>query len=96
MAQERKSGKPEQPTFESAFTQLRETVEALEAGNLPLEEATKLFDQGMQLAKTCNELLSAAELKITRLQRTFGEQMAMMAEPTPPAPEDDLPAYEDE
>ena len=67
-----------QPTFEQAFSDLRATVEALEAGNLSLEEATKLFDKGMRLAKTCNELLSAAELQVSRLQRSFGEQMAMI------------------
>lgn len=65
-------------SFEDAFTQLRETVQALEAGNLSLDDATRLFDKGMRLAKTCNELLSAAELRITRLQRSFGEQMAMI------------------
>ena len=72
------ASKDKKPTFEDAFTQLRETVEALEAGNLSLEEATRLFDRGMKLAKTCNEMLSAAELQVSRLQRSFGEQMAMM------------------
>ena len=72
------TSKDKKPTFEDAFTELRETVEALEAGNLSLEEATRLFDRGMKLAKTCNEMLSAAELQVSRLQRSFGEQMAMM------------------
>ena len=76
------ASKDKKPTFEDAFSQLRETVEALEAGNLSLEEATRLFDRGMQLAKTCNEMLSAAELQVSRLQRSFGEQMAMMQPPT--------------
>ena len=67
-----------QLTFEETFTELRATVEALEAGNLSLEEATKLFDRGMKLAKSCNELLSSAELQVSRLQRSFGEQMAMI------------------
>ena len=64
-------------TFEQAFAQLRETVQALEAGNLPLEESTRLFEKGMGLAKLCGELLSAAELTIERLQRSYGEQTAM-------------------
>ncbi len=76
------TSKDKKPTFEDAFTDLRETVEALEAGNLSLEEATRLFDRGMKLAKTCNEMLSAAELQVSRLQRSFGEQMAMMQPPT--------------
>lgn len=32
----------------------------------------------MQLAKQCNEQLSKAELQVSRLQRSFGEQMAMI------------------
>ncbi len=76
------ASKDKKPTFEDAFTELRETVEALEAGNLSLEEATRLFDRGMKLAKTCNEMLSAAELQVSRLQRSFGEQMAMMQAPS--------------
>lgn len=72
------SNQDKTPTFEEAYAELRETVEALEGGNLSLEDATKLFEKGMQLAKQCNEQLSKAELQVTRLQRSFGEQMAMM------------------
>ena len=68
----------QQPNFEQAFTELRAAVESLEKGNLSLEEATKLFERGMQLAKLCNELLSKTELQVSRLQRSFGEQMAMI------------------
>ncbi len=71
------------PTFEEAVSQLRETVQALEEGNASLEEATRLFDRGMTLARTCNELLSAAELQVTRLQRAFGEQMTMIQSTQP-------------
>jgi exodeoxyribonuclease VII small subunit len=66
------------PTFEEAFGDLKATVESLESGNLSLEDATKLFEKGMQLAKQCNEQLSKAELQVTHLQRSFGEQMAMI------------------
>ena len=82
------TSRDKKPTFEDAFTELRETVEALEGGNLSLEEATRLFDRGMKLAKTCNEMLSAAELQVSRLQRSFGEQMAMMQAP-PDEPDDE-------
>ena len=84
----RVSKKEEQASFEDVFTQLREAVASLEAGGLTLDEATKLFDNGMRLAKACNELLTAAELKITRLQRNFGEQIAMIDDEPP------LPDYE--
>jgi exodeoxyribonuclease VII small subunit len=81
---------PAEPlSFEDAYGRLRATVEQLEAGNLPLEEATRLFEEGMRLAKACNELLSAAELRISKLQRSFGEQMSMMGGQPAAKPDDD-------
>ena len=65
----------EKQTFEAAYQQLEDTVQALESGGLSLDEATKLFESGMKLATKCNEMLSSAELKITRLQANFAEQM---------------------
>ena len=65
-------------SFEEAYTRLEETVRALEAGGLTLEEATRLYEEGMSLARICNERLSSAELKISRLQRAFGEQMSLL------------------
>ncbi len=62
------------PSFEEALTQLRETVQALEQGNVSLAEAAALFERGVRLAKTCNELLDAAELQVTRLQRELADR----------------------
>ena len=70
-----------QVSFEETYAQLRETVKALEAGNLPLAEATRLFEEGMRLAKQCNSVLSAAELKVTKLQQEYTS--------LPEEPEDD-------
>ncbi|NIT55180.1 MAG: exodeoxyribonuclease VII small subunit [Aliifodinibius sp.] len=54
-------------TFEKAFAMLSETLEKLEVGDLPLEEAIVLYEQGMALAKHCNVQLDAAELRIKQL-----------------------------
>ncbi len=67
-------------TFEEAFTRLQQTVQKLEAGNLSLEEATRLYEDGMGLAKACSEKLDQAELKVTRLQQVFAEQMKLIRE----------------
>ena len=64
-------------TFEQALAKLDETVRALEAGDLPLDEATRLYEQGMKLARTCNEMLATAELKITKIRTAYGEQMRL-------------------
>ncbi|MBM3946193.1 MAG: exodeoxyribonuclease VII small subunit [SAR202 cluster bacterium] len=75
---ERPRPKRQRPSFEDAFTRLDETVKKLEAGGLTLEEATRLYEEGMKLARQCNELLSATELKVTRLQTSYGQQMQMV------------------
>ena len=69
-----------QLTFEQALTQLDETVRALEAGDLPLGEATGLYEKGMSLARVCSEMLAAAELKVTQIQTAYGEQMRLPPE----------------
>lgn len=81
MTPEKSSGKKSgsrAATFESSFTRLEEVVRKLEEGRLTLDEASGLFEEGMKLAKTCNELLSSAELKITRLKSNFAEQMNLV------------------
>lgn len=61
----------EQLSFEEALTRLEKITQTLEGGGLKLEEAIALFEEGMKLAKICNERLNAAELKISQLQTPF-------------------------
>ena len=75
---ERAKSSRQRTSFEDAFARLEQTVAALETGGLTLEQATKLYEEGMRLAKQCNEMLSATELKITRLQTSYGQQMQMV------------------
>ena len=72
-------------SFEEAYAKLDEAVRSLEAGGATLEEATKLFEEGMRLARICHQHLSTTELKITHLQRSFGEQMTLMNQTEPEA-----------
>ena len=67
-------------TFEEALKRLDETVQALEAGGLALAEATGLFEQGMKMARRCSSMLAAAELRISRIETAYGEQMRLLAE----------------
>ena len=77
-------------SFEDAFTKLEDTVRKLEAGPLTLDESTRLFEDGMGLAKRCNELLSATELRVTRLQSAFAEQMRFVPDDSRDDSPDDL------
>ena len=54
-------------TFEESMTRLDEIVKALEAGDVPLEESMKLFEEGTKLAAKCSALLDTAELKVSKL-----------------------------
>ena len=76
-------------TFEQALNRLDETVQALEAGTLSLAEATRLFEEGMKLARICSEMLATAELRISRVRTTYGEQMSMLGDQ-----DDDQPGEE--
>ena len=58
-------------TFEQLYARLDERVGKLEQGGLPLEDAIALYEEGMQLARECQERLDAAELKITKLREAF-------------------------
>lgn len=53
--------------FEDAMKRLEEIVEALEGGELPLEESLKRFEEGMALVKFCNRRLDEAERRVTLL-----------------------------
>lgn len=64
-------------SFEEAYNQLEETVRTLEVGGVTLEEATRLFEEGVRLARLCHQYLGATELKITQLRRSFSEQMSL-------------------
>ncbi len=62
----------EEPSFEELYRRLEEVVARLEAGGLGLEESLALYEEGMRLARRCQEMLDAAELRITRLRDELG------------------------
>ena len=65
-------------SFEEALSQLDETVDALESGSLTLAQSMAMYERGMKLARVCNEMLTSAEMKITRIRTAYGEQMRMV------------------
>ncbi len=56
-------------SFERVYGELEETVRLLDAGGQTLDEAIALYEKGMSLAKRCQDLLDAAELRIITLQQ---------------------------
>ena len=54
-------------SFEEAFEQLEATISALQDGKMPLDRALKQYQEGMNLAQHCYEILQRAELTIQQL-----------------------------
>jgi exodeoxyribonuclease VII small subunit len=75
--------KKDQHTFEELYQRLEETVAKLEAGGLSLDDALAIYEEGMNLARRCQEILDGAELKVTRLKEAFAAYTAP-AEPEEP------------
>lgn len=55
------------PTFEEAMARLETIVTQLERGDVPLEEAMTLFEEGTALMKQCSQALDKAEQKVAKL-----------------------------
>jgi len=51
-------------SFEERLDRLEELSEKLKEGNLPLEEAVSLFEEGMKLSKGLEKELSRIERKV--------------------------------
>jgi exodeoxyribonuclease VII small subunit len=54
-------------TFEQAQRELEEIVQRLESGDVPLDEALKLWERGEELYRFCKKRLDTAEGKIEEL-----------------------------
>jgi exodeoxyribonuclease VII small subunit len=52
------------PDFEEALAELESLVERLERGDLPLDEALKTFERGVELTRHCQASLKAAQQKV--------------------------------
>jgi exodeoxyribonuclease VII small subunit len=52
------------PDFEQALAELESLVERLERGDLPLEEALKTFERGVELTRHCQTSLKSAQQKV--------------------------------
>ncbi len=64
----------EKQSFEEAVARLEEIVATLEAGNLPLDDCLRQFEQAVALSRHCAGQLEAAEAQIQVLTTENGLQ----------------------
>ena len=63
--------------FEEALKKLEAIVEAMESEELPLESLLTKYEEGTRLARTCQEKLAEAELKIQQLEKNASGEMKL-------------------
>ena len=68
---------PEQePSFESALSELEKIVAGMEAGHMPLEQSLAAYKRGAELLKFCQSALQDAQQQVKILEddvlRSFG------------------------
>lgn len=64
-------------TFEDSMNELETIVTQLETGDITLDDSLKLFEDGIKLAKTCQNKLEEAEKKVKILTKTSNGEMSL-------------------
>jgi len=72
-------------SFEEAMERLEDIVSQLENGDVPLEKAIDLFQEGMKMSQLCGAKLEQVEKKIEVLIESEG---GLIKKPFAPANED--------
>lgn len=80
MTARKKETPGETPTFEETLGRLEKIVAALEDGEVPLEEAMRLYEEGIAAAKACALKLSQAELALKKLTKDAEGNFTLMDE----------------
>src|SRR5579862_8500756 len=83
---------PDELTFEQAYAELEKTAQALQQGQLSLDEMLRLYERGSVLARSCLQKLESVELKVSQLlsrgDGTYATKpIASEKDVTPPEPQ---------
>ncbi len=78
---------PKKPEFEKSLARLEEVVQRLESPQLSLDEAMKLFEEGMSLSRECQKQLEDAEGRVEILLKKADGKISV--EPFDPERESD-------
>ncbi len=83
----KKAEPQKKPEFERSLARLEEVVRRLENANLSLDEAMKLFEEGVELSRDCQKQLEQAEGRVEILLKKVDGKM--VAEPFEPETEEE-------
>ncbi len=72
--------------FEEALKRLETIVTTMESEDLPLEALLAKYEEGTRLARTCQEKLAEAEVKIRQLEKAATGEMKLKPLAPPESP----------
>ena len=76
-------------TFEELMQGLEDCASSIEEGGLPLDEASKMYQRGMDLALEASRRLADQELSIKKITDSYQEAMNEIQSPMPDDAEDE-------
>jgi exodeoxyribonuclease VII small subunit len=82
----KKTAAPSPPPFEQSLSELEAIVDALEKGEMTLEESLGAFERGVGLTRACRQALDAAEQRVRILTDSRPDAEPEPFTTTPKAP----------
>ena len=73
------SPKKKEPDLETALAELEGIVEAMEAGEMTLDETMQRFERGIELTRVCQTALKDAEQKVDILMKKAADDGGLEA-----------------
>jgi exodeoxyribonuclease VII small subunit len=74
-------GPPAERPIEAALERLETIADKLEDPSLDLDQAVKLYEEGLALYEQCAKRLDAADMRITELADALAKQAAQRPDP---------------
>jgi exodeoxyribonuclease VII small subunit len=92
MAEKKRKDELSKLNFEESIRQLKEIVDKIEQGQIPLQDSLDQYEKGMSLIKHCRSILQKAEKrieKISREEQAEEETVEELSEPESPGDQGD-------
>lgn len=74
MAEKKRKNELGKLSFEESIRQLKEIVDKIEQGQIPLQDSLDQYEKGMSLIKHCRSILQKAEKRIEKISREEAEE----------------------
>jgi len=68
---------PKKLKFEQALSRLADIVDIIEDGDTPLDDAVKLYKEGLGLAQNCGDILGRYESEVLLLEKDASGAFAL-------------------